>query len=298
MTELLSGILGITDESADKEEGVLTLQELKKAVVHGRIRAEALMNKVVLGERISGKRLWFGERLIRELNRRVMFYHPGTAGEYRIDDETMLGGFQPAKADDLHLLMYKFGIWLTDEVNDNLRSVSPSLTEALRIAAAAHYGLTHILHPFDEGNGRTARVLINGILMFGTDELRVHKIAIPPIPLIREDSNEIQIAQDIEEGREPKIDPYIKAIIMVRTGGMLNPLELFFATIWAKNMEVRLAKINREVNKKKRTKEDNKLIGVFNLRLDQLRQYIVAQEQGKQLPNQIPDYFAIKHIHK
>jgi len=80
------------------------------------------------------------------------------AGRYR-DVEVYISGSdhklpQPEKLTDL---MFEFSRWLVDrQENKDLHAV--------RFAAQAHFKLVDI-HPFIDGNGRTARLLMNFILM-------------------------------------------------------------------------------------------------------------------------------------
>jgi fido (protein-threonine AMPylation protein) len=299
MGELNSAILGVCP---DQQENLKLLEgaELKRAVAQGGLMAEALMRKVVLGEKTNGEKLFFGEKLIREINKRVLFYYPGIAGQYREDDDTLIGGYQPAKAKDLPLLMYKFGTWLEDETHELYeKKATANIHDVLRVASAAHYGLTRLLHPFHEGNGRTARVFVNGILMLGTEELSSYQLAIPPVPLIRQSAvDEIKIMQAIDSEHELKMDPYIKAIVDSVDTGTLNPLEFCLANIWSKNLKERLAQIDARIGKHGKNEADRRLIGVFRRRLRVLDICIANYYKGKCSEDLIPDFFASKYIKK
>lgn len=292
MGEVTAGIFGITDTRLGKQP-ILEGQELKRAVIEGGIRAQALIKKVVLGEKIRRRKVWFGEDLIRQINKQVVFYYPGIAGEYRIDDETRISGHQPVPAGELSSRMHLFGRWLENEMQT--RFDHQDILEALRISAATHFGLTHILHPFNEGNGRTARVLVNGILMHGTEELHYYHIAIPPIPLIRGYADELHLLAGIKNGEDPKIDPYIKAILDVDNTRTLTPLELYLASVWSKNLSERLKNIHSKLGPFLNP-ADSKLIGIFQDRLSALENYIIEHIQKKREANLIPDFFEPKYV--
>jgi Fic family protein len=84
--------------------------------------------------------------------------------------------------------MAEFGVWL---------SHAPSTPES---AFDAHFRLTAI-HPFSDGNGRTARLLMNLILIRGGD---------PPVAVRPEDRK-----------------PYLDGLERGSTGDNLQPFRLF-----------------------------------------------------------------------
>lgn len=71
--------------------------------------------------------------------------------------QVYVGRFEPPSADDVPSEMHELMAWLRAETT--LRSVHP-----VELAALMHYKLVAI-HPFVDGNGRTARLLMNLILM-------------------------------------------------------------------------------------------------------------------------------------
>ncbi len=78
------------------------------------------------------------------------------AGSYRRVNVRITGsGFVPPDVSQVGALMYDFGKWLTSEE----KRLHP-----VEFAALAHFKPVDI-HPFIDGNGRTARLLMNLILM-------------------------------------------------------------------------------------------------------------------------------------
>ncbi|MBU1148427.1 MAG: Fic family protein, partial [Candidatus Omnitrophica bacterium] len=77
-------------------------------------------------------------------------------------------GYKPPEAIEVPGLMAGFGKWLKSR---------GSKTNIIEYAAIAHFKLVHI-HPFVDGNGRTARLLTNLILM---------KYGFPPAVVLKTD---------------------------------------------------------------------------------------------------------------
>ncbi|KAF0134427.1 MAG: hypothetical protein FD145_652 [Candidatus Saganbacteria bacterium] len=80
------------------------------------------------------------------------------AGKYR-DVEVYISGstYRPPRPDKLTDLMGQFSLWLVER--QDKKDFHP-----VKFAAQAHFKLVDI-HPFVDGNGRTARLLMNLILM-------------------------------------------------------------------------------------------------------------------------------------
>lgn len=295
MNEIAGSIFNVT--SARRNEPGLSPIQFAKAVAQGATRAEKLIGDVLRGEAWIGKeRLGFGWRLISEINKRVLFYYPGVAGKIREDDEISAGGFVPARASQLPQLTYKLGTWLEDEVHTNLAVGYPKLEDGMRIATGAHYILTHLLHPFQGGNGRTARFLVNGILMYGTDELREPKVRLTvwPVPKMRQVPNDSKMAEKIERGEEVEEEPYIKAINDVERQGTLRPFELYIASIWASEVKGQLDLL-KQTTGKRRYKSADFLRCVFESRLNSLQSYQARLLNGS-IEDPIPNYDEIRYI--
>jgi Fic family protein len=118
------------------------------------------------------------------------------AGKYRNHQVIITGTeYLPPEAKDVPQLMKNF----IEELNNNMNVLDPVL-----LAAFAHRRLVDI-HPFSDGNGRTARLLMNLILV--NKEYCI--ISIPPV--LRHDYiSALQIAQRI---KSPSDLPFNKLIV-------------------------------------------------------------------------------------
>ncbi len=148
------------------EGNTLTLRETAEVIEHGitvggksmREHLEALDHyEALLWMRdLAGRGTAPGEDVVCELHRRIVARsRPDIAGVYSRLPRRVAGSPvvfpNPAKIPDL---MAAFGAWL---------STASSTTDD---AFVAHFRLTAI-HPFGDGNGRTARLLMNLILLRG-----------------------------------------------------------------------------------------------------------------------------------
>lgn len=116
-----------------------------------------------------GENLVFDEAMI--LNLHNLFYSgldPENAGKYRTYQVFITGtDYLPPTADEVPDLMKA----LVSELNDKKMTLHPVI-----LAAFAHRRLVDI-HPFKDGNGRTARLLMNLILVNKGYQI----VSIPPI---------------------------------------------------------------------------------------------------------------------
>lgn len=102
----------------------------------------------------SGKKIT--ERDLLEIHRSVMSGIISSAGQYRQGDVQIIGAsFTPPPAYLVQSEVQK----LLSFVNENPAELRP-----IELAAHAHYYLAWI-HPFDDGNGRMARLLMNLVLL-------------------------------------------------------------------------------------------------------------------------------------
>jgi len=149
------------------EGNTLTLEEIRHIIDHrtglagksimehneviGIAEALAYMNNTLL--------MKIGEITIddiKSIHKRVMgFVDPMSAGEFRTK-QVFVGGHIPPHPSDVEFLMQQFEDWLNSPEAMDLHPVE--------FAAIGHYRLVYI-HPFLDGNGRTARLLMNFILM-------------------------------------------------------------------------------------------------------------------------------------
>ena len=102
------------------------------------------------------KRHTVSELLIRNLHKMVVRETESSAGAYRSANVMITGSrHTPPEAYEVPQLMQDLITW----VRDNKRKFHP-----IELAAIAHHKLVYI-HPFFDGNGRVARLLMNLLLM-------------------------------------------------------------------------------------------------------------------------------------
>lgn len=113
-------------------------------------RAIQLVKELALGS----KKLT--EQDMLDIHRAIMSGIISTAGEYRLHDVRIVGAsFTPPPPFQIQEEMKQ----LVEFINENPAELRP-----VELAAHAHYYLAWI-HPFDDGNGRMARLLMNLILL-------------------------------------------------------------------------------------------------------------------------------------
>ena len=169
--------LELTHTSTAIEGNTLTARETAELVEHGitvggkpiRDHLEVLDHQDALGwmRDLAGRDAPLGEGTVTELHRRIVLRSaPDIAGIYSIHPRRITGSAvvlpNPVK---LPRLMGEFGAWLA--------TADPSPTTAFE----AHFRLVAI-HPFGDGNGRTARLLMNLLLL---------RAGYPPIAVRPED---------------------------------------------------------------------------------------------------------------
>lgn len=110
-----------------------------------------------LDEVINGEAITLSQNLIRQLHQLVMRETDKTwAGKYRTGAVVITGAAHtPPDAQAIPHAMDTFLKWY---------GASESTHHPVELAALAHHQLAHI-HPFFDGNGRTARLLMNLILL-------------------------------------------------------------------------------------------------------------------------------------
>lgn len=107
--------------------------------------------------RFSTKKEAFSEEFILRLHKLILKnIDDGSAGSYRRHNVRILGAYHlPPDAQKVNRLMAE----LVDWYNKNHKKLS-----AAEISSRVHYRLVHI-HPFLDGNGRTARLMMNLVLI-------------------------------------------------------------------------------------------------------------------------------------
>ncbi|XP_078496005.1 protein adenylyltransferase FICD-like [Ciona intestinalis] len=129
---------------------------------------------------------------IKSIHKRVLGYvDPFGAGEFRTN-QVFVGRHIPPHPGDVDLFMQQFEEWLNSEEVLHLHPVE--------LAAITHYKLVYI-HPFVDGNGRTARLLMNFILM---------KNGFPPVSVEVKDRWEYY--ETLIAANEGDIRPFVRFI--------------------------------------------------------------------------------------
>jgi len=148
------------------EGNTLTHRETAEVIEHGitvggkklkdHLEAADHYEAVLWMRELAAQSVPVGESVVRELHRRIVARsEPAIAGIYAPHRRRIAGSPvvfpNPLKIPEL---MQEFGLWLQH---------TPATPEA---AFEAHFRLTAI-HPFSDGNGRTARLLTNLLLIRG-----------------------------------------------------------------------------------------------------------------------------------
>lgn len=263
-----------------------TIEERK--TIEGGQRATKFVREAVATGKVNGNRLEFDANFIKAIHKRVCFSQDW-AGKLR-EGNVGVGGEIALDWPKLSHNFYLLGRWL--EAQRKRMSQEPdNILLALETAAAAHYGLTRPeLHPFPEGNGRTARALVNAILMYSTDELRFHTIALPPVPLLR-------------SYNEKEDQRYMRSLRNVRETDSLNPLMSFIARRWSANLSDLLGEIDNRI---KKPYEPSDLRQIETLRRRRARLDEFTGEAGNNVKNNdrrytlypIPNYSDSRWLHE
>lgn len=136
------------------------------------------------------------EVLIRNLQKMVVKEtDPAVAGVYRVGDVLITGSdHHPPKAYDVPRLMREMIEWMRKNENK---------LHPVEFAAIVHHKIVNI-HPFFEGNGRTARLLMNLVLM---------QKGYPLIIILKNDRKKYY--QTLEKADKGDYEPFIKFIAQV-----------------------------------------------------------------------------------
>lgn len=236
----------------------------RKNVAEGGINAFNFVRKVVTGEKVDGKRYGFDRDFILAIHKKVLS-RLDFGGRLR-EENVGVDGLDAVSWHEVPTRFYIFSKWLKTQMRE-VEANPDNILLALEIAAGAHYGLTQPeLHPFPLGNGRTARALVNAILMRNTDELRLHKLAVPPVPILRSYNEE----QDMK---------YVRALRAVRETGTLNPLMSFIARRWSENLTDLLSEIKSKLGQPKND-ADKKMMETLDRRKERLVNFVNGTREG------------------
>ncbi|KAK0397783.1 hypothetical protein QR680_002268 [Steinernema hermaphroditum] len=129
---------------------------------------------------------------ILSIHRRVLgFVDPIAAGQLRTT-QVFVGSFTPTGPENVASDMFQMLEWLNDEETLQI--------DPVELAALAHYKLVYI-HPFVDGNGRTARLLMNLILM---------QAGFPPVIIPVEER--LTYYKCLQEANQGDLRPFIRFI--------------------------------------------------------------------------------------
>ena len=162
-----------------------------------------------------GKKHTFSTVLIRSLQQLVVREtDPKMAGSYRSGNVRITGSnHKPPEAHEVPSLMSGLVSWV---------SVHEKKLHSVELAALAHHKIVHI-HPFDDGNGRTARLLMNLILMRAGYPLAIilkHDRKKYYDTLERADKGDyIQFVRFVAQAVERSLSLYLRAIVPGRAIG-------------------------------------------------------------------------------
>lgn len=149
------------------EGNTLTLRETRLVIEEGitisgkplREHFEAINHQKAFGflEGLTGRESRITEQAIKEIHRIIQTgIDDQYAGRYRDVNVRILGAVKsPPRFEKVHQRMEDF----VKQANSNPGKLNP-----IEMASYIHYGLVEI-HPFTDGNGRTARLLMNLFLM-------------------------------------------------------------------------------------------------------------------------------------
>ena len=117
--------------------------------------------------------------------------HPVEAGKYRVT-QVFVGDHVPPNPTEVDKHM--------NDMNDWLVSEEPEILHPIEFAALAHYKLVYI-HPFTDGNGRTARLLMNTILM---------RAGFPPVIIRFQDRHEYY--ETLNQANQGDVRPFMRFV--------------------------------------------------------------------------------------
>ena len=153
-----------TDAVEDNLLGLTSKQTLNEAEVAGVVRAETWLTSLDYPLTIT-------EAFLRELHRTAFAHLYDWAGKWRTATPNV-GSYVPPPPARIPQLMYEFA----DDIHFRMRQTDAKRPDAVAgLLAFAHHKLVFI-HPFTNGNGRTARLLTNALAYnYGYDEVILYQ---------------------------------------------------------------------------------------------------------------------------
>ena len=179
------------------EQGLTLTGKPLKDQAEAKNLSEAL---VFLEELIDDSSKPLTETDVRTLHQLVLRgIDDNNAGKYRAVPVQISGSdYPPPAPESVPAQMQEFGAWLADVsvANDNY-----GLSDAILYAAAAHTWFVSI-HPFIDGNGRVARLIMNLVLM---------RYAFPIAIVTKEDR--MRYYDALEESQASDLSPFISLVV-------------------------------------------------------------------------------------
>ncbi len=129
---------------------------------------------------------------VLEIHRRVMGHVDPVMAAMVRHTQVWVSNHVPPHPSDIDFLLHNFFAWLNNPERSALHPV--------QLAALAHYKFVYI-HPFEDGNGRTSRLLMNVILM---------QSGFPPVIVRKQDRHEY--FRHLASANEGDVRPFVRFI--------------------------------------------------------------------------------------
>ncbi len=148
---------------------------------------------------IESNKLWLSESLIKAFNHQAIVGLNYEAGEYR-SVEVKVGPYNPPESYRVKGLMEDF----VNSINWHWQNADP-----IPLSARALWGINNI-HPFVNGNGRTARAVCYYTLCVKLERLLPSETILPEI--IRREPTRTQYVEALKEADGGDFSPLVKVI--------------------------------------------------------------------------------------
>jgi len=175
-----------------------------------------------------GKRHTASEVLIRNLHKLIMLEtDKNWAGKYRNSDVFIAGSsHKPPSAIEVPILVRNLVYWL----NQNRKKLHP-----VELAAIFHHKLVYI-HPFFDGNGRTARLVMNLLLM---------QVGYPLVVILKNDRKKYY--QVLNRADKKDYTPFVRFIAQAVERSLDIYLKTLTPASQIKEKYLSLSKISKQV---------------------------------------------------